>query len=104
MSWVSVECYVTNTTTNMMSHQQYQLKVKVNEEIISKIRELLKHEEEEEEEPKNNKKRNRDNYYDIDITSIKLVSSCYGCRTDPPQPGQQAHMDPGGCLYQNSLE
>lgn len=29
-------------------------------------------------------------------------SSCWGCREG--QPNQLAHMDPGGCLYQDVLE
>ena len=40
---------------------------------------------------------------DIKITSIKIIPkriSCPGCQTD--QPGQLAHMDPGGCLYDAS--
>ena len=34
--------------------------------------------------------------------SWDLESSCWGCREG--QPNQLAHMDPGGCLYQDELE
>ena len=34
---------------------------------------------------------------EIKITSIKILPQCIACQTD--QPGQLAHMYPGGCLY-----
>ena len=28
--------------------------------------------------------------------------TCWGCKSNPPQPNQLAHMDYGGCLYMGS--
>ncbi len=63
-------------------------KVEQQEEIVGKIRQLIDQQREiPYHRPVNN----------IKIIRMKLVSSCIGCRED--QPNQQAHMDPGGCLY-----
>jgi hypothetical protein len=34
-----------------------------------------------------------------DISSVIPTSICWGCEND--QPGQQAHMEFGGCLYRS---
>jgi len=36
----------------------------------------------------------------LKINSIKTIPSCWGCRED--QPNQLAHMDYGGCMYDDS--
>ena len=33
----------------------------------------------------------------ISVDSVTIIPKCIGCQGD--QPGQLAHMEPGGCLY-----
>lgn len=65
-----------------------------NEEIMDKLKELVKETEEYICECNN-----------IKILSIKTVSKCWACRKEEDgyiQPNQLAHMDPGGCLYMDN--
>lgn len=34
----------------------------------------------------------------ISIESISIIKKCRACQLD--EPGQRAHMEPGGCLYE----
>lgn len=38
----------------------------------------------------------------VKIISVNVEKKCIGCRTNAP--GQRAHMDEGGCLYEGSEE
>lgn len=90
MSWIEVSFTATITKKENTGYKRKKIytdhclefKVQINEEIMNKIKEVVDG--------------------DIYIISIKLISSCSGCRSD--QPNQLAHMDPGGCLYDPNLD
>ncbi|ARF09944.1 hypothetical protein Indivirus_6_10 [Indivirus ILV1] len=85
MSWIRV--ILTTQSAQSQSKKRkvenddniFTLYVDQNEEIMDKINDLIGEEK------------------GVNIKSIRLISSCIGCRED--QPNQLAHMEPGGCLY-----
>ena len=68
---------------------KYEFSVDHREEIIDKVKELLK----------------EDGICvlnNLQVKSIKILPSCSACRED--QPNQLAHMDYGGCMYDSSQD
>lgn len=68
-----------------IAEYDYVFRVDLGEEIVTKLKEFI----EEQDKCVCN---------DIKIISIKLVSSCVGCRENKVG-GQEEHMDFGGCLF-----
>ncbi|AYV77141.1 MAG: hypothetical protein Barrevirus14_10 [Barrevirus sp.] len=103
MSWISVNCVVTFTDSDDSYQDQieciYQFKAEQDQDIMEIVRKLVMEENirDVSEEKERENKRSKKSYRDINITSIKLISNCWGCRSD--QPNQLAHVDLGGCLY-----
>ena len=85
--WIKVKYNVEGLNSGVHTVRQCKkfFLAKENREILDEIRQLALSEDE-----------GFTQIFDIRVTGIKLVSNCYGCRTD--QPNQQAHMDEGGCL------
>jgi len=87
-TWMEIEVDVYGSTEGLHRHQQYslQFRVKEKEEIMNLITGYVAGD--------------FTAISEINITSIKVGTQCEGCRSD--QPNQMAHMELGGCLFQDS--